>query len=252
MATIDIALPASVTKALTPPKCVDLRLPKPGIPQLRLPTGGTIKGIADITKGIPNDCSMNFNIALQLAPIMASMECLLKLLKFVGIVVELLKNMTNPLAVVSGIPKIIEAAKELAPCIALPTPIVMVPFVKDLLLMLAKMLRCAVGALKSAVETLDGLELDLANAEQNGNDGLLQQLECAKENASLALDGTMVALEPVMVLIDLAKPFLSIANQSISIGPFASDGSLDSLKALLEGIETAATTLQSIAEAIPV
>ncbi len=250
MTTIDITMSDELRKALSPPKCLDLRLPKPGIPQLRLPTGGTIKGIADITKGIPNDCSMNFNIALQLAPIMASMECLLKVLKFIGILIDGIKNL-GPTTIPDFVFKIGEAAVELAPCIAMPTPVVMLPFVKDLLLMLAKMLRCAVGALKSAVETLDGLELDLASAQQNGNDGLLQQLECAKENASLALDGTMVALEPVIVLIDLAKPFLSIAGKNISIGPFTSDGSLDSLKSMLESVETAATTLQSIAEAIP-
>lgn len=251
MAVIDIELPESITKALTPPKCIDLRLPKPNLPEIRLPTGGTIKGIADITGGIPTDCAMNFNIALQLAPMMASMECLLKVLKFIGILIDGIKNL-GPTTIPDFVIKIGEAAKDIAPCLGMVIPVGMFPFVKDLLLMMAKMLRCAVGALKSAVEIMDGLELELGTAEQNGNDGLLQQLECAKENADLALAGTMISLEPVMVLLDLAKPFLSIAGQSVSIGPFTSDGSLDSMKSMLEGIETAAVTMESIAEALPI
>ncbi len=251
MATIDIELPESITRALTPPPCVDLRLPKPSLPQIRLPTGGTIKGMADITKGIPDDCSMNLNIALQLAPMMASMECLLKVLKFLGILIDGITNL-SPTSIPSFVVKVADAAVDLAPCIAMPTPVAMFPFIKDLLLMLAKMLRCAAGALLSAVEILDGLELEFATAGMNGNDALQAQLECAKENADLAMEGTMVALEPVMIILDLAKPFLSIAGIDASIGPFASDGSLDGLKTMLETIETAATTLEAIAEAVPV
>ncbi len=254
MANIDIPLPDAVTKALTPPPCVDLRLPKPSIPQIRLPTGGRIKAINDITKGIPNDCSANFNIALQLAPMMVSMECLLKVLKFVGVLIGVFDELKggNVTAIPGGLGKIAEAGADLATtCALVPTPVIMLPFVKDLLLMLAKMLRCAAGALKSAIEILDGIELDLDSAKTNGNDELLAQLECAKENAELARDGAMIALEPITVLLSIAGPFLEIAGISVAIGPFVSDGSLDSLKAVLEGIETAALLLESVAEAIP-
>ena len=85
MPTIDIPLPEALHGGAGRAQCVDLSLPKPNLPELRLPTGGTIKGVADITKGIPSDCSMNVNLALQIAPIMASMECLLKVLKFLGV-----------------------------------------------------------------------------------------------------------------------------------------------------------------------
>lgn len=113
------------------------------------------------------------------------------------------------------------------------------------------MLRCAAQTLRSAIEILDGIELDLEAARTAGNGELLAQLECAKENAELARDGAMVSLEPVMVLLSLASPFMELAGQSVAIGPFVSDGSLDSLKSVLESIETAATLLQSIAESIP-
>ena len=83
MATIDIALPDELTQALTPPPLC-LNLPKPAMPTLTLPIGGSLLGVADITRGIPTDCSMRFSLILQLAPIMASMQCLLKILKFFG------------------------------------------------------------------------------------------------------------------------------------------------------------------------
>jgi hypothetical protein len=250
VATIDITMSDELKELLTPPKCLDLRLPKPSIPKLTLPTGGSIKAITDITKGIPSDCSANFNLALQLAPIMASIECLVKILKFIGIVVELLKSMTNPGKILTGIPKIVEAADDLKDCILVPTPLIMIPFVRDLLLMLAKMLRCAAGALRSAIEILDGIGLDLASAEQDGNDTLAQQLQCAQENAQMAMDGAMVSLDPVLMLLDLAKPFLEIAGVPLEIPQIASDGSLESMKTALEGMDTFAQTLEDIAEAL--
>jgi len=253
MTTIDIPLPDAVNKTLATPICLDLRLPKPSLGEVRLPTGGHIKAITDITKGIPSDCSVNFNIALQLAPIMASMECLLKVLKFAGVLIGVMKDLSggDVTAIPAGLGKIAEAGKELMPCVEMALGLGIPLFIKDLLLLLAKMLHCAAQALLSAIEILDGLELDIASAKADGNDELLAQLECAKENAELARDGAMISLEPVLVLLSLASPFLEIAGQSVAIGPFVSDGTLDSLKSVLETIDTAATLLQSIAESIP-
>lgn len=261
MPTIDITLSDDLQKALTPPACLDLRLPKPGKTELKLPTGGTIKPLPDITKGIPSDCSMNFNLALQMAPIMASMECLLKVLAFLGVVVELVVKIADPkvlppaklIAVIDALPELADKGGKLMPCInmVIAPPLNIVPFVKSLLLMIARMLRCVAQALRSAIEVLDGIGLDIATAEQAGNDALLQQLECAKENAELAMAGTMTQLEPILVLIDIAKPFLELAGVPLEVPQIASEGSLDSLKTALEGIETFGQTLEDIAEGLP-
>jgi hypothetical protein len=261
MPTIDITLSDELQEALTPPTCLDLELPKPGKTELKLPTGGTIKPIPDITKGIPTDCGMNFNLALQMAPIMASMECLLKVLAFLGVVVELVVKIADPkvlppaklIALVDALPKLAEKGGELMPCInmVILPPLNVVPFIKSLLLMIARMLRCTAQALRSAIEIMDGIGLDLLTAQEDGNDALAQQLECAKENAQLAMDGTMVSLEPVMILIDIAKPFLELAGVPLEVPQIASDGTLDGMKTALEGIETFAQTLEDIASALP-
>ncbi len=261
MASIDIMMSDDLKQALTPPTCLDLNLPKPGKTELKLPTGGTIKPIPDITKGIPTDCGMNFNLALQMAPIMASMECLLKVLAFLGVVVEVVVKIADPKVllpdkistVVGALPKLAEKGLELMPCInmVIAPPLNVVPFIKSLLLMVARMLRCTAEALRSAIEVLDGIGLDMITAQEAGNDALAQQLECAKENADLAMQGAMVSLEPVMILIDLAKPFLTLAGIPVEMPAIASDGSLDGMKTALEAIETLGQTLEDIANGLP-
>ncbi len=253
MPTIDITLSEDLRSAIQPPKCLDLRLPKPGKTELKLPNGGSIKPIPDLTKGIPTDCAMNFNLALQMAPIMASMECLLKILKLIGTVINVLKDATNPVKLVTAVGKIVDAAEDVMPCVEMVTvpPLTMIPFVKSLLQMLAKMLRCTAQLLKSAIAVLDGIGLDLITAQEAGNDALAQQLECAQENAQLAMDGAMTSLEPVMVLLDIAKPFLEIAGVPLEIPAISSGGSLDAMKQTLEAIETFGQTLDDVASALP-
>jgi hypothetical protein len=255
MAQIDIPLPDKLTRALTPPPCTDLRLPKPNLGEIRLPTGGTIKAIPDITKGIPNDCSMNASLALQLAPMMASMECLLKVLQFLGSLISAINDFKDPVKLPGAVDEILTAAKDLAPCIELVigVPIPLLQFLKDVLELIAKMLRCATQALKSVIALLDGLEMDIATAQQNGNNELLAQLKCAQENANLTAQGTMTAIEPLQVLLTLVKPFFAIAQQpSLSLQFPVSDGSLDSLKSAVDVLDEVAVAIQAAADAIPV
>ena len=249
MTTIDIPLPDALTSALKQPICLDLKLPKPEIPSLTLPTGGAIKGMADFTRGIPTECSMNFSLMLQIAPIMASMECLLKVLKFIGGMVEAAKS-ANPIKLLSTI---VQGAEDLAPCLAMATPAGLFCFIKALLELIAKMLHCTLDALTSVVNILDGISLDLLSAQKDGNDDRLAALQCAQENASLAADSTMKSIEPIIVLIQLAGPFLSIAGISldVTIPSGVSAGDLAGMKSMLQTLGTVVNTIQTIADAIP-
>lgn len=256
MANIDVPLPESLTKALAAPKCVDMRLPKADKVQIRLPLGGTIKPIPDITKGLPSNCSLTFNLALQIAPIMASMECLMNVLKFIGAIIDAIQGFkdSGPLSLASSIDKLLTAAKDVAGCVAqvAAPPLGIIPFVKDLLLMIARILRCIIEALESIVEIMNGLELQIRTARQNGNDELLAQLECAKENAELAAAGQMQALEPIQILLDLAKPFFSIGGiPEIALPAFGSATDTEALSSLLETLKTVVGTIETAAEAVP-
>jgi hypothetical protein len=233
-----------------------MRLPKADKVQIRLPLGGTIKPIPDITKGLPSNCSLTFNMALQIAPMMASIQCLLNVLKFIGAIIDAINGFkeSGPLSIPSSIDKLLESAKDVAGCVAQVTvpALGIIPFVKDLLLMIARVLRCIVEALKSIVEIMNGLELQIATARQNGNDELLAQLQCAQENAELAAAGQMQALEPIQILLDLAKPFFTIGGiPEIALPAFGSETDIAALSSLLETLETVLGAVETAAEAIP-
>jgi hypothetical protein len=253
MPTLDIPLPDSLTEALAAPKCLDLSLPKPNLPTLTLPSGGKIQAICDITKGIPSDCSMNVNLMLQIAPIMASMECLLKVLKFLAKLVEAFKSATNPPKILTALSDIVAAGEDLIPCFGMPLGLTIPPFIKDLLLLIAKMLKCILQALKSVVELLDGLELEISSAAQNGNDALAAQLECAKENGMLAAQGAMMAIDPIATVLEIAGAFFALmpGAPKIELPSLAAVEDLDAMKTAIETLEQVVLTIEGIAEAIP-
>jgi hypothetical protein len=247
MATIDIPLPDELTQALKAPVCLNLQLPKPEMPTLTLPIGGTLQGVADLTRGIPTDCSMRFSLMLQLAPIMASMQCLLKILQFFG---DLINAPSTPPQFIGAF---IDGLKALEECTNMVLPTGLLCFVKDLLELIARMLLCAVEALESALNLLGGLQLQIADAQASGNAELLAALQCARQNARNAADGTMQALQPIGVLIVLAQPFMKITGTNLSVGipsPVPADD-LEAMQTLLQTLHTVAEAIKTVADGIP-
>lgn len=251
MATIDIPLPDELTQALSQPVCLDLSLPKVGSASLTLPMGGTLQGMADFTRGIPTDCSMNLNLMLQLAPMMASMECLLKVLKFVGAIVGILKNF-NPLTAVGDV---LSAAEDLAKCLEIVVPLGPIcAFVKDLLKLISTMILCVVTELESILKILSGLQLQISIAKANGNTDLLQALQCAQQNARTSADSAMQSMQPIIVLLSLAGTFIELAGAPVNIpaipGAVPADD-LAAMQTLLTDLGDVATVIKEVAEALP-
>src|SRR5450631_1380837 len=92
--TIDIALPPALQTLLQTPICIPL--PKPGKVEITLPFGGaTLKAFNDISKGVPDDCSLSFSLALQIAPILANMKCLIEALSVVGPLIDMIKALAT-------------------------------------------------------------------------------------------------------------------------------------------------------------
>jgi hypothetical protein len=255
VANIDIKLPQAIQDQLSIPSCIDLSLPKPNLPQIRLPTGGTIQGIADLTKGIPSDCSLNFSLALQLAPIMASIECLVKVLALIAPLIDVIKalpGVPDPTALLKAVAKFLPAAEALAPCLLIPTPLVMIPFVADILRLLIALLKCLIQQMRSILDLLDGLELSIASATADGNTELLATLQCAQGNAQTAANSTMQGIEPVKILLELAGPFLGIAGiKPITIPAIAPAADLAALKDVLSTLQTIVDTMQAIVDVLP-
>jgi hypothetical protein len=248
---LEIPLPAHVKERIAAPICIPM--PKPGKVSITLPFGGaTIQAFSDISKGIPDDCSLSFSLALQLGPILANMKCLIEALRVVEPMVTLLTALgkADLPAIAQALPKFLEAVPALVDCIA--KFFVGVPlFLRDLLALLAKLLRCIVAALRSALNVLSGLQLQIGAAQAEGNTALLAALECAQKQAQASTEYAMAAIDPVLVLLSLAEPLFGLAGvDPIKTPQLASDGTLEGLQSLVDVLDTLAKTLQTVAESL--
>jgi len=250
--TIDIPLPDSLSALAEKPICIPV--PKPGKVELSMPMGGRIQGIVDATKAIPNDCSLSFSLILQLQPILVNLDCLFKIVK----VVEPMMNVVTGLAAVppdapkiaEAVPKLIKAVPPLVECIAQFT--IAIPlFVRDLLMLIAKILKCLSQQMRSVLNVMGGLALQIGSARANGNTELLATLECAEENARNSAQGMMSAIDPIAVLLSIAEPFLGMAGvDPIKMPQIGSDADLQSIETTVTTIEEVATTLEFIARGL--
>lgn len=259
MTQIDIKLSEDVQRQLAMPLCADLRLPKPETLKLTLPTGGTIKGIADFTSKLPTDCSMGFSILAQIGPIMASMECLLKVLKVITPLIDVIKALPSLDVITLGtaVPKFVDAAAELVKtCV----PIVvgggpnLLLFIKDLLTLIVKLMKCLIQQLESIANILGPLQLKIQSAQAAGNRELAELLGCAKENALLATEGALTSIEPIIIILELAKPFFDLAPTppgTIQFPSLAAPEDLETLRTTIDALKGIVDALDAILGALP-
>jgi hypothetical protein len=232
------------------PPCADIQLPKPSPMKITLPSGGSLTALSDISKGIPNDCSMSFNLMLQLAPLLGSMECLLKILKLIKPLIDIIKGLPFPSPKI--IADFVEAAAALAPCLAIPTPVAMVPFLRDILNLILKMLRCFLGQMKSVLGVMKGLGLQLTLAQDSNNAELETAIKCAQANAETAAAHAMQSIEPVKVILDMLAPIFEIAQvPTIAIPALGDQKDIDSLQQAVDTIQNVTDVIQGVVDALP-
>src|ERR1051325_1316349 len=175
---MDIQVDANLNELFDLPQCADIQIPFPEPLKVQLPTGGSLQAFADISKGIPNDCSMTFRLMIQIAPLLASMECLLKVLKLLKPLIEVIKGLPFPSP--SLIEEFIKAAADLVPCLLVPTPAIIIPFIRDLLCLIIKALKCFLGQMKTILAVMSGLSLQLQSAQAVGNTVLANSIEIGR------------------------------------------------------------------------
>lgn len=248
---IDLDISIDLAEALELPECQDIELPKPELPQITLPTGGTLKAVADISKGIPSDCSLNLNLLVQLAPLLGSIECLVKLLKLIKPLIDIVQGL--PVPPVKAIEDFVKAADDLSDCLLIPTPAVMIPFVRDILCLVLKILQCVIDQLSSIVELMGGLAIQLEAAEAEGNTDLARVIGCAQKNAELSAQNAIESLGSVGVILELVGPFLGIAGvEVIKLPAFTSDSDLQALNQTLQALQSLVDTVQAVVDAPPI
>ncbi len=250
MAKVDIKVPEKLREALSAPKCIDLSLPEPEKFTLTLPTGGTLSALSNAGQNIPNDCSLTFSLMLQIAPLMASMDCVLKILKLVKPLSDVI---TSPPPTPAVIKEIAEAVVDLAPCFLMLTPAGMLPFVRDLLCLILKALNCLIDALKTSLEFMNGLNIKLekAQANENPDQELIASLECAQQNVVTSIGHLMQGMEPITAIMDLAGPFMSIAGvEAIQLPALGNAEDTEALTQTVTTLEDTVATIQQVVDVL--
>jgi hypothetical protein len=250
LAQIDIELPENLQQFLEQPRCLDLKLPEPGSVSLKLPSGGTIQGIGDITQGIPTDCSLSFSLLLQLGPLLGSLDCFVKVLKLIEPLIDVIKGL--PFPPVEAIKKFAEAAPPVAECALAFTPQGGLPlFIKDILCVVIKILKCLVEQFKSIAAVMGSIALQIEQAQLDGNQELLDNLECAEQNAATSAAASTKAIEPIVVILELVAPLVEIAQVGpIEIPTFGSAQDVDQINDMITVVEDFVDTLQQLADAL--
>jgi hypothetical protein len=250
MSTIDITLPAYLAAPLTPPLCAEFALDGPPVelPTITLPMGAALTGIADFTRGIPSTCAMNFSLVAMIAPIMASLECPLKVIKLIGDLINAAKS-GNPIQLLGVLT---DAEQALSACLSLVTPIGICPFVKTVLLLIVSMLNCFLQELASVVALMEGLSAKLAAALQNGNTDEIAALNCAMENAQNTAAGTVSSIQPLSALLEIAGSFFALANINIDPLPSIPGGAgIDALNEVIATLTPVVSTIQTVLRSLP-
>jgi hypothetical protein len=250
-----ITLSPDLQKLLKLPDCSLLALPKPKKAELRLPSGAKLSAFSDISKGIPTDCSMSFSLVLQLAPMLASIECLVKVLALLDPLIKIMGALTNPPSLPG--PDVIEkfgkAAVEVMKCVVSFSPQGgLLAFVKDIILLITRFLNCFIGQLETIIGMLSGLAIQMQAAEAAGNDELKRILQCAQDNGMNSADHLQGAIAPVMNLVSLVEPLLSIAGIPLEVPAIVPGADLDGMRETLQTLKDVVGTLEQIAEGIPV
>lgn len=253
--SIDIELPESIKEQLAAIQCQDLRLPPVGSAGVQLPTGANIKGIADVTKGIPDDCSLTFSLMAQLPPLLANLDCIVKILGIIEPLISIVKGLgppPDPIKLGEAIPKFLEAAEKLLPCVGLAIPgVPWAYFIRDIICLLIKILTCIVQQLESIAALMGGIALELTSAQQAGNAELMASLQCAQENANQSAQHAMASVEPVIVILSLIEPFLGLAQiDPIEIPTFGSPEDAESMMESIDQLKAFVDTLTLVADGL--
>lgn len=194
---------------------VCIPVPQPEVITIPLPFGAELKSIIDASKP-PSDCAIVHSLMLQLTPLLASMACLLKMLKvFAGMkeVTDAISIPPSPTAPVDVLTAVVE--KVVPPlldlvnsCVISFNPCNIAKMISAILAMLIRFLLCFIQAIESILQFQVGIDLDAAQ----GNPVLLASLSCAKDNADASLMTVSQALEAIQPILDLISPLLELAG----------------------------------------
>jgi len=247
---IDVKLPPEIQKHLQQPDCASIKIPRPEKLKICLPFGGSMEGIVDVTKAIPDDCSLTFSLLLQLPPLMASLGCFIKVLGLIKPLIDIVKALPDPTAIANALPDFLKAAEEVVACVVqiqLGVPM----FVRDMLLLIAKLLKCISQQISSIAELMGGLAISIQTATTSNNTELLAQLQCAQDNADAQAAAALGSMDMIAAVLAIAEPLLALAGVPLSLPEIGSAQDAEALRSAANTMLSIASSLEQVAEALP-
>lgn len=202
-----------------------------------LPLGGSISALADFSLGTPNNCTMTFNLLMQVTPVLASITCLVKILG----VVAALKELPNPVPILAAI----EQVAECLAAVAVPA----IPFglcIIDILKLIVSFLTCFVDELTSIATFQASIDIGAAQ----GDPDLTAALTCAQQNATTSMANLSAGIQGLQPLISLVGTLAGIAGLNISVAITPPPAGADALAAVAH-LKATVDNLNQIVQSIP-
>jgi hypothetical protein len=221
--------------------------------KVTLPFGGEIKALRDFTKGIPDNCSLNFGLLLQIPPLLGSLECFIRVMQVIGKLGEFMSAFAPP---IPDLPKAAKASVEVVEAIAKVLPCIPIPPFTNLIFMVCDILKLVLGVLRCVLELLDSVttfrgKLNIATAE--GNPALLDVLNCANDNSQLTIAHALASLRPLTPLLASLKPIGEIAQLPLefpALDKIAEEADINDLSETISKLRQAITGLEQLVKGI--
>jgi hypothetical protein len=228
----------------TSPTIPCIKLPSGKDLKVSLPLGVELKSMVDLSKGPPTDCALIHSLMLQLMPALGGMACFLKLITVIQKALDVINS--GPSGFFTGLPKLATAVEDfLSSC--LPTPVVYLTAVKDILLLIIAYLECFIESVESVLKFQVGIDLNSAS----GNPVLLASLSCAQDNNKASMDQMMQATAVIQPILQMIKPFMDMAHVSFTMPSLSNLAGAQDLTQALDNLHSTLEQLKQVVEAIP-
>ena len=211
------------------------------VPSVSLPFGIQMQGVADLSKGPPNNCAMLSSLMVQVTPTLAAFTPIITILNVLVALKAFVGPPPDPGKLLSALSAVIEMVD----------PVSFVAPVKSILLLIIQYLLCFISTMEGLLDAQASIDLSIAQ----GNPDLLASLNCASDNVSASMSAVMQSLVPLGPLLQTVQPLIGIANSAGVSFPVLAIPDLSGAQDLEQTLKTLSQTLtdmQQVITAIPV
>jgi hypothetical protein len=231
-----------------------IEFPEPPQAQtIMLPGGATLTGMVSLPKSMEEGCEVNFNLMLALGPLLSISECVMKIIKFCGWLIEFVNEVPklNPIGLAEKVGELPPIASDLTECILGWTPLGICPFVKSILKLISSFLHCLIDFLEGIFDQQLKTGIKLQRAYDGDNTDLIDCLQVAQENNDKARDTAFASAASAFGLLELVTPFLEVLGQPSIQTPSLNELAGGTPDEMLQPFKDVLAIIDTIIKALP-